>query len=174
MIHWLYLIAVWLHILSATVWVGGMFFLVLVVVPWLRHAPRAEAGAFWTATGTRFRVIGWTCFTISLATGTFILYLRGVRFSDFAVVGWRTSPFGQTVMLKLGVFAAVLATSIAHDFVVGPRAARALALAGTTGAPDLAQAIRLRRQASWLGRINALLALVLVALAVMLVRGRPW
>ena len=174
MIHWLYLIAVWLHILAATVWVGGMFFLVLVVVPWLRHATRADAGAFWTATGTRFRVIGWTCFAISLTTGTFVLYLRGVRFSDFAIAGWRASPFGQTVMMKLGVFTAVLATSIAHDFVVGPRAARALASSSEAGAPALAAATRLRRQASWLGRINAVLALALVALAVMLVRGRPW
>ncbi len=174
MIHWLYLIAVWLHILAATVWVGGMFFLVLVVVPWLRHASRADAGAFWTATGTRFRVIGWTCFAISLSTGTFVLYLRGVRFSDFAIAGWRSSPFGQTVILKLSVFAAVLIISIVHDFVVGPRAARALALAATTGITDVAATTRLRRQASWLGRINALLALTLVALAVMLVRGRPW
>ncbi len=103
-----------------------------------------------------------------------MLYLRGVRFSDFAIAGWRASPFGQTVMMKLGVFTAVLATSIAHDFVVGPRAARALASSSEAGAPALAAATRLRRQASWLGRINAVLALALVALAVMLVRGRPW
>ncbi len=169
MMLWLYLIAVWLHILAATAWIGGMFFLVLVVVPWMRRSDRADAGAFWTATGKRFRIVGWACFTVSLSTGTFILYLRGVRFSDFAIAGWRNSPFGQTVMMKLAAFATVLVVSIAHDFYLGPRAALAI-----TRDPHSGEALKLRRQASWLGRINALMAFVLVALAVMLTRGRPW
>lgn len=165
----LYVLSVWLHILSATVWMGGMFFLVLVVVPWLRRGGRVEAGVFLRETGERFRNVGWSCFAVSVLTGTFNLWVRGVRLADFARSEWLLSPFGKTVLVKLGCFAVVLAVSAVHDFVLGPRATRLIA-----SAPDSPAAQRARRHASLLGRANVLLARVLVAAGVMLVRGVPW
>lgn len=167
--HTLYFISVYLHISSAIIWIGGIAFLVLVVVPWLRSGGRQIAGTFLRQTGERFSRIGWVCFAILLITGSFNLSMRGVTFASFADPAWRASPFGEAVSWKLGVFCAVLVTSTLHDFVVGPRAARAI-----EADPGSAQAARLRRQASLLGRLNALLALVLVAIAVMIVRGAAW
>ena len=165
----LYLFSVWLHILAATAWVGGIFFLVLVVVPWLRSGGTTQAGTFLRETGERFRNVGWACFAIVLVTGTFNLWVRGVRLADFARPEWLSSPFGKTVLLKLGAFVLVLVVSAIHDFVVGPKATAAI-----TRDPRSPEAARFRRRASLLGRLNALLALVLVALAVMIVRGGAW
>ena len=167
--HVLYLLSVWLHILAATAWIGGMFFLVLVVVPWLRHNPGTDAGAFLRDTGLRFRSVGWVCFAVLLVTGSFNLWTRGVRFGSFLDADFRQSPFGHSVLVKLSLFTAVLVVSAIHDFGVGPRATEAIA-----ADPRSVESQRLRRQASWLGRINALLALALVAVAVTLVRGVPW
>jgi len=165
----LYLLSVWIHILAAMAWIGGMFFLVLVVVPWLRAGDRAIAGAFLRETGERFRSVGWTCFAILAVTGTFNLYARGVRLGDLVRPEWLASPFGRSVLSKLGLFALVLAVSAVHDFSVGPRASVAI-----QRDPASPEAERLRRQASLMGRGNALLALALVAVAVTLVRGWPW
>lgn len=165
----LYLLSVWIHILAAMAWIGGMLFLVLVVVPWLRAGGRANAGAFLRETGVRFRSVGWTCFAILTVTGTFNLYARGVRLGDFARPEWLASPFGRSVLSKLGLFALILVVSAVHDFSVGPRAS--VAIQRDPGSPE---AERLRRQASLMGRGNALLALAIVAVAVTLVRGWPW
>lgn len=168
--HAIYLLSVWLHVLAATIWIGGMFFIVLVIVPWLRHGGNREAaGAFLRETGERFRGVGWVCFGIIVVTGTFNLWVRGVRVSDFGRGEWIASSFGTLVMTKLTAFALVLGVSVVHDFSVGPRATRAI-----ERNPESKQAGRLRRQASLLGRANALLALVLVAVGVMLVRGALW
>jgi uncharacterized membrane protein len=167
--HALYIVSVWLHIVAATAWVGGMFFIMLVAVPWLRSGGGQHAGAFLRETGLRFRRVGWGCFTILLLTGTFNLWVRGVRFASFTNAEWLGSPFGKTVTAKLTLFLVVLAVSTWHDFVAGPRATRAI-----TRDVRSPEAASLRRQASFLGRANALLALVLLALGVMLVRGVPW
>ncbi|HKP61768.1 MAG TPA: CopD family protein [Polyangiales bacterium] len=164
----LYLISVWLHILAATVWIGGMTFLVLVVVPWLREGGRAQGAVFLRETGARFRNVGWVCFAIVLVTGSFNLWVRGVRPASFVQSAWLGSPFGTLVLWKLGVFAAVLLLSSVHDFVLGPRATVAIARD-----PQSIEAQALRRRASYAGRANVLLALVLVAIGVMLVRGLP-
>jgi copper resistance protein D len=164
-----YLISVWLHILAATVWVGGMAFLVLVIVPWLRTGDRARAGALLRDTGRRFRDVGWVCFGLIVLTGSFNLAARGVRLADFGNAAWLRSPFGLAVLSKLGVFACVLAISTVHDFWLGPRATAVM-----KADPRSAGAERLRRAASRLGRANALLALVLVGLGVVIVRGWPW
>lgn len=165
----LYLVSVWLHILAATAWIGGMFFLVLVVVPYLSSVGRANAGALLGGTGRRFRGVGWVCFGLLLLTGSFNLFVRGVRLGDLGSARFYGSEFGRLLLLKLVAFAIVLGLSAVHDFAVGPRATTAL-----ERDPGGAEAEALRRRASWLGRLNAVLALVLVALGVMLVRGRPW
>jgi putative copper export protein len=164
--HALYIVSVWLHILAATVWIGGMFFVVLVVVPWLRRGD-GNAGKFLRETGERFRSVGWTCFAILLVTGTFNLWIRGVRFGNFVRREWLATSFGHAIVIKLSLFVGVLVVSVIHDFFVGPRAAIAIAANDPSAA-------KLRRQASLLGRVNALLALAIVAAAVIIVRGSPF
>ncbi len=164
----LYLASVWLHIMAATTWLGGMLFLVLVVVPTLRKGERSLASTIMRDSGRRFRIIGWACFVILIVTGAFNAWWRGVRLALLIDPSWATTTFGRTFMLKLSVFFVVLALSIRHDFFVGPNASRALIAGDEPGAE------RLRREASWLGRITALLALLIFALAVVLVRGAVW
>lgn len=167
----LYLTSVWIHVLAATLWIGGLFFIVLVVVPWLRSGGRAgsvDAGAFLRETGERFRAVGWICFGLVLVTGTFNLWVRGVRLEHLVDPGWWTSGFGSAVGLKLLAFVVVIVVSLIHDFRVGPAATAAL-----REDPRSPEAAALRRQASLLGRLNGVLALVLVALGVVIVRGWP-
>lgn len=165
----LYVVSVWLHILAATLWIGGMGFLVLVVVPWLRAGGRKVAGLLLRETGPRFRTVGWACFGVLVVTGTFNLWVRGVRLGSFVDPVWLGSSFGRAVLAKLFVFLVVLVVSAHHDFVVGPRAT--LAIEADPASPETA---RLRTMAQRAGRFNALMALVLVGIAVTLVRGVPW
>lgn len=165
----LYLLSVWLHVMAATIWIGGLFFLMLVVVPWLRSGASTEPSRLLRETAGRFRTVAWACFAILLVTGTFNLWMRGVRPANFANADWLSSPFGSVVAAKLLAFLALTVLSARHDFVVGPKAAAAI-----QQDPQSAETAHLRRKASLHGRVNALLALVLVAIAVMIVRGRPW
>ena len=95
--------------------------------------------------------------------------MRGVRIADFTDTQWLLSPFGKSLLVKLVAFVLVLIVSGVHDFVLGPRATRAIARDARS-----ALANGLRRKASMLGRVNVLLALTLVACGVVLVRGVPW
>ena len=166
----LYLATVWLHLLAAIVWIGGITFLSLIVIPALRSADLASSrGPLLHRTGVRFRRVGWICLGVLLGTGALLLSLRGVGWGDLASGTFWDSPFGRTLAVKLFLVALVLAASIVHDFWIGPRASRLL-----RAAPGSPQTARLRSRATLLGRMNLLLALAIVALAVMLVRGQPW
>jgi uncharacterized membrane protein YcjF (UPF0283 family) len=73
--------------------------------------------------------------------------MRGVHASDFLRPEWRSSTFGGIITLKVTLFfLAVLVTTL-HEFEA------------------------LHRQAKWLGRMSLAIGLIIVALAVVLVRG---
>ncbi len=165
----LYLVSVWIHILAASIWLGGMAFLVLVLVPWLRRTPGAPAGTLLSETGRRFRSVGWVCFALLLVTGSFNLSMRGVTLASLSSAVFWATPFGRILLTKLVAFSLVLGVSAIHDFVLGPRATALIARH-----PRSREAAASRRHAALLGRVNAILALVLVAAGVMLVRGSPW
>lgn len=166
--HALYVVSVFLHIIAATAWVGGMLFLVLVVVPWLRSSGRsgAAAAAFLRETGVRFRAVGWSAFLVLIVTGTFNLHMRGVGILTLSEGAFWRSSFGRAFAVKMLLFVGVLVVSLIHDFIVGPRATTLIARD-----PGSAEAARVRKLASLLGRLNALFALSIVFCAVMLVRG---
>jgi len=64
--------------------------------------------------------------------------------------------------------------SIYHDFVIGPRSTQIFKQSGSRPTPAvLAAAGQLRKRASIIGRIEAILALIVLLLAIMLVRGVP-
>ncbi len=156
-----YVVSVYLHILAAATWVGGIIFLVAVVVPSLRRAPNP---ALLREAVFRFRTVGWIAFAVLLATGLYNLHVRGIGWSELTDPAFRATSSGKALLVKLACFAVVIALQAVHDFSIGPRALAAM----EQGSPE---AQRLRKQAGWFGRINGLITLVIVFCAVVVVRG---
>jgi uncharacterized membrane protein len=141
-----YLASVWLHVLAAMTWIGGMVVFVVVVMPYFRRQPEAVKTAFLSWFGPRFRAVSWTCFAILASTGTFNLWARGVRVADFMRPEWHATPFGQLVLLKLTLVGVAVLLTIVHDRTASAASARLM------------------------GRSLLLVGLAIVAAAVMLVR----
>jgi uncharacterized membrane protein len=165
----LYLLCVGLHVLAATTWIGGMAFLVFVLVPILRRsdaAPEARVRLLRELL-LRFRTIAWVALATLVATGAGNLWFRGVRPEDFFTgrTFALTGDWGVHLAEKLALVALILVVSCVHDFWIGPRAQR---LARESPASQVRE--RFRRAASWAGRLNFVLALVVLLLALQLVR----
>jgi uncharacterized membrane protein len=162
----LYYLNVTVHVLAAMLWLGGMFFLGVVGAPVLRAVePEVLRQRLFSELGERFRTAGWWAIAVLVLTGTLGLYYRGwLHWSG--VLGeasfWST-PTGHALGTKLAAVVVMIGIELVHDFVQGPRAARAMA--------GSAEAILLRRRAAWLARINALVGVLLVAAAIRLARG---
>ena len=156
-----YYISVFLHILSAMVWIGGMFFLVLVLLPVIRN--NENRIALLHKTGLRFRTVGWITLLILLLTGVLNVLARGLPFTwDFLT----KSDFGNLILLKLGLFFLVLLVSGIHDFYLGTKSTN-LHLENS----DDKERVKFRQMAKWSGRISLLLALAAVFIGVGLARG---
>lgn len=174
----LYLVSVYIHIIAAVVWIGGMLFLGLVLVPVTRALdPPGSGGPVVRAAGRRFRPIAWICIGALLVTGAVNLDHWGYTLTDVFSRGLLDTEFGKILAVKLSVVLTIIILSALHDFVLGPRLARVMeAVARASGSrtegPPAAAAIQ-RRRLSMLVRLNALLALFVLALSVVLVRGFP-
>ncbi|WP_447974786.1 DUF4149 domain-containing protein [Nitrospira sp. Kam-Ns4a] len=151
----------WIHMLAAFVWIGGMLFLTLALVPVLkREAFAAQCGQLFQAVGLRFRFLVWTAVLVLLTTGPVLLVLRGDSLADPA--GW---PL--VLKAKLLLVALLIALSAAHDFWLGPKAA---ALRRGALAPESPLAAALVRFSPWLGRAALVVSLLVLLLAVTLAR----
>src|SRR4051794_18410037 len=152
----LYQVSVFVHILSAIVWVGGMLFLALVVVPATRGLPPAERSALFGAISRRFRTVGWICIGVLIVTGAINAAFRGVTWDTMFTAALWSSAFGTTLALKIGVVAVMVGLSVYHDFVIGPRSVRIMKQGTLVMTPDvIAEGQRLRSRASVIGRLEA-------------------
>jgi uncharacterized membrane protein len=135
----------WVHVLAAMTWVGGMLFIALVLVPVTRQLEDASLRTrLVQETGRRFRTIGWIALALLVVTGLLNLWLYPVLL--------RSPRFHW----KLGLVVLALLLSAFHDFVLGPRA----------GIPGADPSVRVR--ASWIARLNVLVALAIVLLGLAL------
>ena len=161
-------VAILLHILAAVVWIGGMVFLGANLIPILRRSATAQGqyAELIRLTGTRFRNVGWACLVILVLTGLVNLTRWGVGVGELSSAGFWATPWAHVLATKLALVAVVLAISAVHDFVTGPRATRAM-----REAPGSKEAGRLRRAAGWMGCVNLLISVAVVALGIALVRG---
>jgi putative copper export protein len=161
----LYHINVTLHVLAAMVWLGGMLFLALVGAPVLRRVePASLRAVLFQKLGVRFRAVGWMAIGALLVTGVFNLGFRGLLDADIlgSASFWR-GRFGQVLGWKLALVMLMVSLAAVHDFALGPRASRL--------APGSPEALAARVSAARLARVNALLGLALLFVAVRLARG---
>lgn len=163
-----FVVSMWLHLLAAIVWIGGLAFISMVLVPTLR-APglRAQAVLLLRTAGKKFQRVAYASLVTLVVTGIGNLYFKAG--GSFAAVGaLLPTTYGTLLVAKVTLVIVIVALSLYHDFAVGPAAARAMEADATSAA-----ALALRRRASWLGRVNTLLSLVVMTLALLLVRGVP-
>lgn len=162
-----YVFAVWLHIVAAMVWVGGLVCFAAVLVPLSRQpAFRHLSTELLSESGLRFRWVGWSALAVLIITGIYILSVRGYAWADLLNGTLWDGRFGRTLAIKLGLVGLLIVINTWHDFYVGPRAAE-----GLRGQPDSLETSRLRRSASWAARLTLVLSLAVVFLAVLLIRG---
>ena len=152
---------VWLHILAAVIWIGGMLFLSLVAVPVLRRidAPLLRRDLF-RAMAQRFRRLVWICIAVLIPTGIGNVLSYGNRAAG--------SPYMTVLHIKLGLVAFLILMGLLHDFVIGPRAARAMS---RDGLPPTGADLLMVTLAPWIGRFNLLLGIVILMLAAALTRS---
>ena len=129
---------IWLHVVLASFWVGGMIFLSLVVAPFIRSRPyRNEV---FQEVGRRFSLYG-TFLTLGL------LFLTGIGIAYLVHGGLER----RTIKEKLFLFVIILVVSLLHDLWAGRKAV---------------ESEFHRRWARNLGIVNLLLSLLMVYMGV--------
>lgn len=153
MTNWYY-ISVWLHIIGAGFWIGGMLFLPLVLLPGIKNTP--DRRDLLMATGLKFRFYGYIAMGMMFITGLLNIYLRGIDFSwNFFIL----SRYGQLLIYKIFLFILMLVISLLHDLFVGRKALEKM------------ENNQIKMVARWTGRLLLLIALVMAFLGVMISRG---
>ncbi len=173
-IPWLDTIVLWIHILAAITWVGGMIFVAAIVGPYVRITfPPEERAPLMAAIGKRFGVLSWSAILTLVVTGAY----NAVRF----VGTWDTllnTTFGHILLVKIALVAVMIGLSVTHDFFLGPRQRdlnaqlrKSQSLVSesspeqTLDARTLQRLQRLRRWAILVAQLNLALGVVVILLA---------
>lgn len=140
------------HLLSATVWVGGTVALVFVGVPAIRDLEGEARAAAMRALGRRWRPLGWSAMGVAIVSGLWLTDIHG-GFNRAALA----TDFDRTLILKSALVALLCVGAAVHDYVLGPRLQREL----REGAP---QAPSTRRRLVAVGWVNLSLTLAVPVL----------
>lgn len=116
-----------LHVLSASVWVGGTVVLVFVGVPAIRQLEGEARAMAMRTLGRRWRPIGWSAMTVAILSGLWLTERHG-GFHRAAL----ESDFDRALILKSVLVALLVVGALLHDFVLGPRLQRDLRAGATT------------------------------------------
>jgi uncharacterized membrane protein len=165
----MYFLSVWLHILAAAVWVGGLIYTAAVVVPFALTHELTERQRILRGLARRFRWIGWGSIAVLFITGLGNLTLRlsPIKFSQILngdlfnpekveqlIAIWLPWKF-LLVIVMIGLMAF-------HDITSIQAAKR------NEGSPDTAPGSRMSSRAAALATLVAILVLYA---SVRLVRG---
>ena len=161
MSHSIYVLSVFIHVIAACIWLGGMLFLILAFIPGIKNHP--DKIDLIANVSLKFRPAGSVVLALLLVTGIYQLEIRGIQWNWAYFTG---SFFGKVAGLKLLTFLGIVFISIFHDYYLGN-----LAIKAWKQNPELAKTNRLRNVSRMMGRIGFLLALLAVFLGVLLVRG---
>ena len=110
-----------LHILSASVWVGGTVALVFVGVPAIRKLEGEARATAMRALGRRWRPLGWSAMAVAILSGLWLTELNG-GFTRAAL----ETDFDRTLIVKSALVVLLVGGALVHDYVLGPRLQREL------------------------------------------------
>src|SRR5512134_1899827 len=107
---------VWIHLLAAISWIGGMMFLSLVLAPLFRRVGLSgERLLLFRDIARRFRVLVWLDMGLLVGTGGILIDQRGLSF-----IGVGSWP--RPLQVKLALVFCLVALSLWHDLILGAQA----------------------------------------------------
>ncbi len=143
------------------VWIGGMLFLTLVLVPVMRHPLfLSQRGALFRAVALRFRTIVWAAMAVLVTTGPVLMSRRVASLPD-------PSSWPAILKLKLALVATMIGVTMLHDFWLGPMVSRMKQAAAQGSQPSRRVLVGM---APWIARLGLVLGLAVLFAAVALVR----
>lgn len=150
----LYYFSVFIHILSAIIWIGSMFFLVLVLLPAIKN--KVYKYEIIEQTGLQLRKFSWLILALLFISGIFNAYYRGM---SFHISNISSNFYNGIIWYKIILFCIMLVTSFLHDFYIGPLSIKEI------------NNKKLISFSKFLGRLNMIISLLLLILGIVIVRG---
>ena len=99
------------HLLAATVWVGGSTALIFVGVPAIRILDGDARGRAMKELGLRWRPLGYGALLVAALTGAVLAARDWESSAAFQIVFW----------VKVALAVCLVGVSYVHNFVLGPR-----------------------------------------------------
>jgi uncharacterized membrane protein len=157
----------WLHLLAAMIWIGGLFFQLLVVRPTLNRATTVrEQVRLGLSLEGRFRVVMWPAVGIVLLTGLYnVMNLlmattqTGVRLP---------TAFARILGIKLFLVVLMIGLQAVQQLVLRPRRIAGLQAVLPEAAALPASLVTLQRLSQGLYLLSVILAIAVVWLALLL------
>ncbi len=109
------------HVLSATVWVGGTIALVFVGVPAVRATEGEARAVAMRALGRRWRPLGWSAMGVAIVSGLWLSDRHGALHRASL-----DTDFDHWLIAKSAAVAVLCVVAALHDYVLGPRLQREL------------------------------------------------
>ena len=161
----MYQFLVFLHIISAITWLGGMLFLLMVMIPLARREGGVGFGVLRSA-AEKFVPVAWAAKVVLAGSGAYLAWEYWNVRPDTFFTG--DTHFLSYLQRKTGLFVIVVILSLAHDFWLGPRMMDRLEEARSTDSPLPTGPARLFVQ--WAARVNLVLVVWVVVFAVWMTR----
>lgn len=160
---WALTLIYWVHMLATVTWLGGLGFLVFLVLPLAqRTQPPGEFAAYLETIQRRLDPIIWLCVLLLLATGLFQMSANPNYDGMLAI----SNRWAAAILIKHLVFIGMIGVNALMSWSVLPGLKR-VALMRLKGV-DAPEAQKLRKQEIFLLRLNlglGILVLGLTALA---------
>jgi uncharacterized membrane protein len=164
----LLVIAMIVHILAIVVYLGGTFFMDLLLVPALNRIPPAQAAIVSQQTGEIFAVTAWISLGLIAVSGLAFLYLDGSVGPDLFL-----RPYGWVIGAKMFLFLLLVVNGLIMTIGIRPRLNSLLPLKATELELKAKQADMMSAASTLnrLIRLNLIIAGVAVILGVFLTFG---
>jgi len=158
----IWVLARWLHLLAAITWIGGMLFILVVLLPVVRPSLLPEDRAMLVGRiGRRFGYISLAALFVLLITGYMNGERRHVDWADLTA-----TTYGTRLLIKLILVAAIVVVSVLHTWF----GHRMVKLAAGERTPEvMAERRRLQVMSGSLSALNLVLNLIVVWLAASLI-----
>ena len=157
---WVLSAAYWLHMAATVAWVGGLLFQA-VLLPAATQGLEPQARArFFDSLSRRFQPIAWLSLAILVFTGLTQMAAHP-KYAGLLVIEGR---WAQAILAKHLAFGGMVLIAAVQTWILQPRLAHHMLLEAAGTVPDDEAIAPTRQRLDRLTRVNAVLALIVLAL----------